>query len=235
MKTIFLLFVSLTLTSCNLGFFGVTGNGNVITENRKLNDDFSIMNVSTGIDVYITQGDKNDVTVEADENLHDIIITEIENGKLKIYTEEGIWKAKAKKVHVTVKNLEELNATSGSDVYSTNEITTKDFNVTATSGADVDITVNAENVKSSATSGSDLKISGVSVNHTSEANSGASIDAYNLESKNAFAFVTSGADINIYASEKIEANANSGGDIDYKGNPKQTKKNSNSGGSISKE
>ena len=62
---------------------------------------------------------------------------------------------------------------------------------------------------------------------------GASIDAYQLQSKNVSAKVTSGADINVYASESIVAKATSGGDIDFMGNPKKVDKKTSSGGSVS--
>ena len=233
-KSILFLFISAVLTSCNIGMLnGVKGNGNVITKNRKVSEDFKTIKVSTGWDVYITQGDKNEVGVEADENLHDIIITNIENGALKIYSDKGIWGATANKIHVTVKDLQTLAATSGSNVFSENEISTSNFSVSVTSGADVNVKVNAENVQTNATSGADLRISGKSINHTSKATSGASINAYDLISENVNAGATSGADINVYASEKINASATSAGDIDYKGNPKTTKKSSTSGGSVS--
>ncbi len=93
--------------------------------------------------------------------------------------------------------------------------------------------LNANTVQSSATSGSDIELTGNTDQHTSSATSGASIDAYNLLSKNTTVNVTSGADINVYASESIDARATSGGDIDFKGNPKKVNKQSSSGGSIS--
>lgn len=233
-KIIAILFVATVFSSCVGNMFNsVNGNRNVITEVRKASDNFTKIKVSTGIDVYITQGSKNKITVEADENLHDIIRTDIEDGVLKIYSEKSIWKAKARKVYVTIVNLDLLTATSGSDVYSENVIKTDNISISTTSGADIKISVNAVSVATSSTSGSGIKITGTTTNHASSATSGASIDAYQLESVNAIANVTSGADINIYASEKLEAKATSGGDIDFKGNPKKINKTSNSGGSVS--
>lgn len=233
-KIIAILFVATIFTSCGVDMFNrVNGNRNVVTQDRKTSDNFTGIKVSTGIDLYITQGSKNKISVEADENLHDIIITEVEDGVLKVYSEKSIWNAKARKVHVTIKNLNLLKATSGSDVYTKDVIKTDEISITATSGADIRISVNAVSVETSSTSGSDIKISGITTNHASSATSGSSIDAYNLESENTLAKATSGADINIHASEKLEASANSGGDIDYKGNPKKLTKKSSSGGSIS--
>lgn len=235
-KTFFsILFLATLLSSCNVNMFNrVNGNRNVVTEERNLKEDFTKIKVSTGLDLYISQGTSNEITVEADENLHDIIITEVKNGVLKIYSEENIWKAKARKIYVTVETLEGITATSGSDVYTKETIKVNDIKVSATSGADIRISLDANSVSSSATSGSDIEISGVASNHSSSATSGASIDAYDLHSKNVNVKVSSGADINIYASESITAKASSGGDIDFKGNPKKVSKKSSSGGDISK-
>ena len=233
-KLVAFLFITTIFSSCAVDMFNkVTGNRNVVSIDRKATDNFTGVKVSTGLDLYISQGSKNTITVEADENLQDIIITEVENGILKIYSEKSIWKAKSRKVFVTVKTLEILKATSGSDVYGKGVINADEISISATSGADIRISIDAKSVETSSSSGSDINISGVTINHASSATSGSSIDAYELVSKNVIAKATSGADINIYASEKIEAKANSGGDIDFKGNPKQINKKSSSGGSVS--
>lgn len=233
-KIIAILFITTIFSSCAIDMFNrVNGNRNVITQKRKTSNTFTGIKVSTGIDLYINQGSKNKVTVEADENLHDIIITEVEDGILKVYTEKNIWKAKARKVYVTIEDLTSLRATSGSDVYGKGIIKSDKISITATSGANIEITLDANNVETTSTSGSDIKVTGKAINHNSIATSGSSIDAYSLESKNAIAKATSGADINIYASDKIDVKATSGGDIDFKGNPKSVNKKSTSGGSIS--
>lgn len=235
LKFITILFIATIFTSCNAEMFNsINGNKNVITQVRKTSNKFTGIKVSTGIDLHIKQGSKNKVTVEADENLHDIIITEVKDGVLKIYSEKNIWKAKARKVYVTIKNLTLLKATSGSTVFGKGTIKADEISISATSGADIRISLNAKSLETISTSGSVIRIAGTTINHASSATSGASIDAFELESKNVIVKATSGADINIYASEKLDAKANSGGDIDFKGNPKFVNKNSSSGGDISK-
>lgn len=230
-----LLFLSVFISSCGIDMFNrVDGNRNVVTKKRKIQDDFTKVKVSTGLDLYIRQGDKVSLTVEADENLHDIIITEVDNGRLKIYSEKNIWRAKARKVYLTVTDIEELKATSGSDAYSENTLKVKDFELSVSSGADANITVDADNITTSASSGADLRVSGKANSHNSRASSGSSIRAFALKSRNVIVKVSSGADINIHASETIDAKASSGGDIDYRGNPESVNKKTSSGGSVSK-
>ncbi|MGK0329791.1 head GIN domain-containing protein [Polaribacter sp.] len=233
-KLLTIFFIATLFSSCAIDMFNrATGNRNVVTEDRSAKEDFTKIKVSTGLELYISQGLKNQITVEADENLQDIIITEIQDGMLKIYSEKNIWRAKARKIYVTIENLEAIAATSGSDVYANETLKVNNLNISATSGSDINISVDANTVETNATSGSDIEVSGVSNNHISKATSGASIDAYQLQSKNVSAKVTSGADINVYASESIVAKATSGGDIDFMGNPKKVDKKTSSGGSVS--
>lgn len=211
----------------------INGNGNVVIKDRKANNNFTKISTKMGLDVYVTQGAKNSITVEADENLHDIIFTEITNGTLEIYSDKNIWKANAKKVHVTIKNIELLSASSGGSIYSEEKITSKDVIISAASGADIKISIDAANIETNVASGANISINGKSQTLITNAASGSSVSAYNLQSKNVVARASSGANINIYASENMEASASSGGHIGFKGNPKKVTKKSSSGGSIS--
>lgn len=233
-KAFALLFIATVSTSCMIdGINSVSGNRNVVTENRKINDDFTKIDVGQGIDVYITQGTDTELVLEADENLHKLIKTEVRNGVLKIYSKRNIWRAKAKKVYITASTINAIDVSSGADVTTRNTINADTFEIHTSSGADARIDVNADTVNSSATSGSDLVIKGTANYHTTKATSGSSIKAYGLESKNVTAKVSSGADIDVYASVSLKAKASSGGDIDFRGNPKKVDKKKSSGGSVS--
>ncbi len=90
-KTVSILFITLFFSSCGVEMFnGIKGNNNVVTKDRSTTAEFSKIKVSNGLDVEIFQGNENKIILEADENLHDIIFTEIENGVLRIYSEKSI-------------------------------------------------------------------------------------------------------------------------------------------------
>ncbi|MDG1112088.1 MAG: DUF2807 domain-containing protein [Polaribacter sp.] len=233
-KLAFVFLMTVVCTSCVIeAFNGIKGDRNVVTENRKITEDFTAIRTSTGLDVNITQENQNAVIVEADENLQNLIVTEVENGVLKIYSEKNIWSAKSKKVHVSIKTLNSLKASSGSDVRTVKKIQSEEISIGASSGASVRMTVVANSIATNTSSGATIRVSGSADNHAAKASSGSSIKAYDLISKNVIVNVSSGANIEIHASEKIEARASSGGDIDYKGTPKKVLRRSSSGGSIS--
>ena len=65
-KFITALIMSLLLVSCQFNGdfgFGVRGNGNVETVERSIDDNFSEIRVSRGLDVYLTQGDNVNLLV----------------------------------------------------------------------------------------------------------------------------------------------------------------------------
>ena len=223
------------LVSCNFDInFGVKGNGNVTTTNREIHGDFNAIEVSRGLDVYLTQGESSTVKVQADENLQDIIRTEIENGVLIIYAEDNISSAASKKVMVNFKTIERISTSSGSDLISTNLITAETLKIETSSGSDVELDVDVKNLICESSSGSDIKLSGTTNTFRAEASSGSDIKAAKLKAVKTRAEANSGADITVNTSEELTAYANSGGDIKYYGNPDKVEKNDGPSGSVRK-
>ncbi|TPV33960.1 DUF2807 domain-containing protein [Paucihalobacter ruber] len=223
--------LTLLFLSCNF-IQGVTGDGNVKTQEREVSSSFTGIHTSNGLDVILTQDDVESIKVQADENLHDIITTEVENGVLKISTTKNIGYAKSKKVMVSFKDLETIKSTSGSDLRANGTLIFNSVDIEATSGCDVNLSIEAENLSGSATSGADLKLKGIATTINLKATSGADINTMNLSSKNAVVSVTSGADIKVNATQSIELSATSGGDIRYYGNPENVIKSEAVSGSI---
>lgn len=227
--------LSLTLFSCNFDMNlnnGVSGNGDVTTENRSINQPFTTIKATEGLDVYLTQSDNESISVEADENLHELILTDIEDGVLKIHTKENIGRASSKRVNVSFKDISSIISTSGSDVYSTNTITTESLELKSTSGSDMKLDVNTSVLNCKSTSGSDLRLSGKTTKLIAEATSGSDIEAADLMAESSQVKATSGADITVNTSKELTARATSGGDVKYYGNPEKVDKSDSSSGSI---
>ena len=223
------------MMSCNFDAnfgTGVNGNGNVITKERPLDGSFNTIKISRGLDVYLTQSDSESLRVEADENLHDIITTNIENDVLVITARENIGRSSAKKVMLHFNHISAIKATSGSDVVSTNTIRVSDLEINSTSGSDIELSIDAESVNCHSTSGSDIELKGKTNSFIAEATSGSSIEAEDLNTLNAQVKATSGANIRVNTSKKLTAKASSGGDIRYSGNPEVIKTSDGVSGSI---
>lgn len=236
MKQKFLIFstliLSLFFTACIFSP-SIKGNGNVVQQTRSLHD-FDAIKVSRGMNVYISQGNATRVIVKADENLLKVIETEVSNGVLKISCEANIRKAKSKKVYITTPNLEIIETSSGSNVFSETLLEFDELEVSASSGSNINLTLKSESTTASASSGSNIKLEGKTKSLNAKASSGSNIKAGNLKSANCKAKVSSGANIWMMANKSLSGNASSGGNVFYYGNPDNTDIHRSSGGNVIK-
>ncbi len=233
-KLITLIFLTTILISCQISINQVKGNGNVQTEERNVTEAFNQVKAARGLHVILTQGDSNKITVEADENLQELITTTISGGKLSITSTENIGRAKAKNIYVTFTNIKEIAASSGADVSATNTINSKQLTLDASSGADINLDVFSKELYIDCSSGADIEVSGKAKTVNAKASSGSDIDAKELIASEGTASASSGADITVNIIKKLEVSASSGGDVKYYGNPKDVVKQKNASGGISK-
>ena len=223
--------MSLLTTSCmfdaNFGS-GKVGNGQVVEDSRSVSEDFTEVYAAEGLNVFITQDDEFKILVEADDNVIDLIATDINNGQLRVHTKENIGRA-TKNIYVSLPEITALKSSSGADLEAQNVLEVAHLTVDSSSGADVEAQVIAEEINASASSGADIKLSGSTNILHADASSGADIRAKNLKSKTCNANASSGADIDIHVSEKLVADASSGADISYSGDANVDKNKSVSG------
>ncbi len=232
-KIIAMLVILFITSSCFMdGIMGIKGNRNVISESRNISSKFEKIEIQQGISLYLTQGNTTSLKVEADENIMDLLITEVQNNQLKIYFKKNVYKAKARNVYLTTNNISGIEASSGSSVKTENTWQSNNLQVHTSSGSSVKININANDVVSASSSGSTLKLYGKTNTFSAKASSGSSIDADELSSINVSAKASSGANIKVDVSGKLTAKASSGGSVVYEGNPKEINKEASSGGNI---
>jgi hypothetical protein len=228
-----IIFLGLTVSAQGQGWRSVTGHGHVVTKDRDVAS-FTGIKVSSGIDVYLKQGNNISVTVEADENLHEYILTEVRNGVLNVYSEYNIRDAEKKKVYVTMKDIKSIRTTSAGDVYGENQINGDRLELSASSAGDIKLEVKVEDLDIDISSSGDITLRGETDKLRADLSSAGDLNAYELRSREADISVSSAGDADVYVSERMTARASSAGDINYKGDPRNVDAHSSSAGGIHK-
>lgn len=211
----------------------VRGNGNV-TESKREISSFSSVEVGSGIDLYITQGDKESITLEADENIHQYIETEVDGGNLKIYLSKKVRKVKTMQAHLTIKTIKGIHASGGSDVYSKNIIKSEVLSVICSGGSDAKLEIEVDEFKCKVSGGSDADIKGSTKKLAAQASGGSDIYAGKLKSIDCHVETSGGSDAKVNATGKLIARATGGSDVSYSGNPEQVDAKATGGGDISR-
>ncbi|KPK81190.1 MAG: hypothetical protein AMS27_15660 [Bacteroides sp. SM23_62_1] len=233
---LYLVIISLAVTvqSCYIDFREtVYGNGNVITEERSVNS-FDGIKVSSGIDVFITQGEEESLKIIADENLIEYILTDVTGGILTIHSEVNIRNARSKEVHLVYKQLRSIKVSSAGDVEGTNTMNARDLDIHLSSAGDLNLDMTANQVHCSISSSGDARLSGTADELVARLSSAGDLYAYDLIVKKARVDVSSAGNARIHATEEVNLSASSAGDIYYMGNPQTIHTNTSSAGNIRK-
>lgn len=196
---------------------------NGYTQKRVIMGSFNAIEVTDGIDLFLTQGTADSLMISAaDEKYFARFKTDVINGTLKIYYEsKGIkWVSGEKgrfKAYLTFKSLEKLMASSGSTVNLKNKLELGDLDLQITSGAVFNGGINAKLINVAQNSGAVVNISGKADKMVIVISSGGMFKGYELAVDNCIATSSSGANVQITINKELTATVSSGGGIHYKG------------------
>lgn len=197
----------------------IKGNGVVVSEKRDLGT-FTSVSASSGIDAYIHQGEDCKVKIEAEENIIPVIITEVKNGRLKIYLEGSVNTRKPMVVNIWMSDIKGISASGGSDVYSVGILKGDEINLGASGGADIELELDVNHVDCTVSGGSDAELSGQAGSCKMQASGGSDIKAYQLMASTCTVSASGGSDAYVNVKDEINLSASGGSDVYYKGDAK---------------
>ena len=184
---------------------------------------FSKLRVNRGIDVRLTQSDRQHLRVDVDGVDLDDVVTEVRGDELRI-SRAGFGNLLGRGGGVTVDvefvRLDEIEASGGSDIEGRNAIRAEALTVEVSGGSDVDLTVeDVHQLDFTASGGSDLRLRGTARALTIDASGGSDVAARGLEARRANVRVSGGSDAAVHVTEEIDIEANGGSDVEVYGDP----------------
>ncbi len=203
-------------------------------ENRSVKD-FKAISVSGGINLFIAQENSFKVEVETEGDQKDVeAYVEDDLLILKMRRSSwGTWNDKVN-VYVSLPILEGLKASGGTDVENRGTLSGEKLVLHASGGSDVDLDVDYAAIEVDCSGGSDTRLTGTAGKLLIEAGGGSDFEGFGLKSKEAKVRSTGASDINVWASEKIDARASGASDITYRGNPEWVNVDSSGGSDITR-
>lgn len=203
---------------------------------------FTGLSVNSGIDVYLTQGNSEKLTFDVKGVEEEDVKSEVRNGVLKLYIDRrggmnwgfNFGRNRYVKAYVTFRQLRDLSAGGGSDVFGRGTLSFGDLNVEASGGSDVKLALKADKLNASASGGADLKLEGSARMLNAEGSGGSDLDARDLVVETCNANSSGGSDVYINASREMSLKASGGSDIYYYGRAKVLAKSESGGSDITR-
>ena len=202
---------------------------------------FHGIDVATGIKLILNSGSSEEVAVSASEaEFRDKIITNVENGILKIHYETRMGainkrnESKDLKAYVSYKTLDLLHVSTGAEVEINGTLISSSFNLRANTGGLVKGEVNINSLKVSQGTGSKITLTGKTEKLEIDGDTGSKFVGEDLSTNTCDIAVSTGAGVTITVEKEMNVKANTGGYIKYKGNGGIRDIKTNTGGSVTK-
>lgn len=199
---------------------------------------FHAIDVEDGIDLFITQGSEEALAVSANNlKYRDRIKTVVKNGVLRIYFDDegfNFFRDRRLRAYVSVKSLDEINASGGSDVDIKQGFSGTKLRLSLSGGGDFYGKVTVTNLDVDLSGGSDAQISGTATTLYVEASGGSDFKGYELAADNAKVNVSGGSDAQVTVNKELTADASGGGDVMYRGNGTVRNVSASGGSSVTK-
>jgi hypothetical protein len=117
----------------------------VVTTSIKEIGDFDALEINDNLEIYLERGEKNEIKIEADDNLHDIIGFDLREKMLRIYTAKESTIFKKLVVHVTyTKSLSKVITKNEAKVYAIQELLLDDITFNSFDYSKLLLNVNAK-------------------------------------------------------------------------------------------
>lgn len=204
-------------------------------------ENFHGIDVGTGIELVLTEGNTAEVAVSAaTPEYRDKIVTKVQDGILKIYYESKLGsvnkrkESKYLKAWVSYKVLDILKANTGAEVSFNSVLKTPSLKIDANTGAEIKGEVNIDDLNVSLNTGSKINLTGKAAKLSVDGDTGSKFVADEMTTTDCSVKVSTGAQVSVSAENALEVKASTGGVVKYKGNASIREIKTNTGGSVTK-
>lgn len=183
---------------------------------------FHAITISSGIDLYYSQGDEGVAVSAANTEDRERIVTEVSGGVLKIYMKPDSWRWNSHgdrklRAYVSCRTLDALTASGGSDIYIKDNLSGERLDLNLSGGSDLKGKISVSALSITQSGGSDSYISGAVAKLSVNASGGSDFHGYDLQAEECRVMASGGSDVHLTANKELSVNASGGSDVYYKG------------------
>jgi hypothetical protein len=198
---------------------------------------FHGIEVSGGIDLYLSQADEEALAVSASTvSAREDIQTEVTDGILKIsYRQHGkMWTSGNRKLraYVAFRKLDRLKASGASDVIVTGELHADELTIQLSGASDLKADVALKKMNLQQSGASDAKLTGKVTELIVEASGASDFDGYGLETDICTVSASGASDVTVTVNKELNAEASGASSIRHRGKATKREVKTAGGGKV---
>lgn len=211
--------MALGAASCRWTVGVVRGSGDIVSQERDVSG-FDELHFSGMGKIIMDQGDDESLTIEADDNIIDLIETEVRGGELHIKFRRGfnVIPTSSMKFFLTVKDLDRIDLSGAGDI-NCESFETDDIEFNISGSGSVGLVLEAESLQTQVSGLGDINLKGKTDSHTVRISGSGKYDAGELESRYCEIDITGLGSATVDVSEELDISISGAGNVYYTGDP----------------
>ena len=199
---------------------GERGNGNVVKQERKVTG-FTSLEVSGAFTVYLYQGNSESLTIEADENLMEYIVTEVKGDRLEIYTKnKSIQKFTKMNIYLTFEELEMIDISGAVNIIGEDMMKFDELTIDGSGASEIKLMLVVDVLRADFSGASEIELAGEAKVAKFDLSGASDIDAYDFIIEHCELDVSGASDARIHVTANLEIDVSGAASVKYKGSPK---------------
>ncbi len=185
---------------------------------------FHGVSVSGSIELFLTQGNEESVVISADDtNIRDKVITEVDNGILRIYLERKNkiqidWPNKNKiRAYVSVKDIDYLSSSGSGKLHMEGNIKADKLKVDISGSGNVEGTVTTKEFSLGISGSADADLSGTAEKSEFHISGSGNIKSYDFSTQYCNASISGSGNVKVTVTKELSAHISGSGSVFIKG------------------
>ena len=208
---------------------GIVGSGVVVTEDRTVTD-FKGIEVKPDVDVVIEKGASHALRVEADDNVIDMLKTDVVNGMLRVTMTNDEVESVNATVYITMPEVETVFNYGPGYIYIKDGFVADHLDIYMYGSGGIEIAeLTADHVKSHIMGSGGLTLSGTVDKHNAQLKGSGPLKAHDMVTRESAIGVFGSGSAEIYVNEVLFADIFGSGDVIYDGEPRVSARESGTG------
>ncbi|RMG28414.1 MAG: DUF2807 domain-containing protein [Bacteroidetes bacterium] len=206
------------------------------TETRQLAA-FHSLKSSGSLDIVLERGNSERVEISVRNIEPENIITEVENGVLKIYEKprNRSWKNVSGKIYVTYRDLDGISVAGSGNVLGQDRISGRSLEIKCSGSGNLKLTrLDVGELLATLSGSANVELAGVADKQYLNISGSGNIQAEQLECEQTEAHISGSGNIDVVANEELNARITGSGNIRYRGEAPRTYTKTSGSGSISR-
>ena len=201
------------------GIFGcIDGSGPTVTQDINLAN-FTGIDLQMDADVFITQGNDQEVRIEGKQNIIDHIKRSVSGGIWEIDTDHCTRDRGDMKIFITIPDITSLKISGSGRITGQNTFVVGDIDLNISGSGDIDLGLQADDVTGKISGSGAILLEGTGDELNMKISGSGDLNAFDMEFRNAFVEITGSGDADVRVTDNLTVKITGSGDVFYKGNP----------------